>query len=339
MSDYGVRGQVLNWIGGFLTGRTQSVVCEGKSSLSVTVDSGVPQGSVLGPLLFLAFVNDLPESVQSTCRLFADDCLVYRQIKTIDDSVALQHDLTALEEWAHKWGMAFNAKKCYIINTSKKGDSFFYQLNKHVLQSVVSSPYLGVLISEDLTFGSHISNIAAKASRMLGFLKRNLRQCPRDLKETAYFSLVRSGMEYSCCVWDPFLQQDIDKLEKIQGKAARFVKDEHRRGPEFSVSGMVRELGWDSLQDRRRNARLALFFKAVNGEVAIPISEFVTPQDRRTRGASSNNFKHIRANKQPYRHSFIVRTVPDWNSLPAEAKASNTVSTFKSSVERHFRST
>ncbi len=178
--------------------------------------------------------------------------------------------------------MAFNAKKCYIINTSKQGDSFFYQLNNHVLQSIVSSPYLGVLISEDLSFDSHISNNASKASRMLSFLKRNLHQCPKELKETAYFSLVRSGMEYSCCVWDPFLQRDIEKLEKIQGKAARFVRNKYQRGPEFSVSGMVRELGSDSLQDRRRNAKLALFFEAVNGEVAILINELVTPQDRRT---------------------------------------------------------
>ena len=102
---------------------------------------------------------------------------------------------------------------------------------------------------------------------------------------------------------------------------------------------MVRELGWDSLQDRRRNARLALYFKAVNGEVAISISEFVTPQDRRTRGASTNNFKHIRANKQPYRHSFIVRTIPEWNSLPVETKALKTVVSFKSRAERHYQST
>ena len=100
--------------------------------------------------------------------------------------------------------------------------------------------------------GSYINDgspsSTCKASQILGFLKRNLCQCLREPRETAYFSLVHSGMEYSCCVWDPFLQQDIEKLEKIQGKAARFVKIEHRRGPEFSVSGMVRELHWDSLQ-------------------------------------------------------------------------------------------
>ena len=174
---------------------------------------------------------------------------------------------------------------------------------------------------------------------MLGYLKHNLHQCPRELKETAHFSSVHSGMDYSCCVLDPFLQWDVEKLETIQGKAACFVKNEHRRESEFSVSGMVRQLGWDSLQDRCRNARLALFFKAVNGEVAIPISEFVTQQDRRTQGASPNNFKHIHANKQPFRHSFIVRTIPEWNGLSAETKASTTVASLKSRVERHYRST
>ncbi len=113
----------------------------------------------------------------------------------------------------------------------------------------------------------------------------------------------------------------------------------HQERPEFSVSGMVRELGWDSLQDRHRNARLALLFKAVNGEVAIPISKFVTTQDRCTRGASTSNFKHIRANTQPYRHSFTVRTIPEWNGLPAETKSSTTVASFKSWVEGHYQST
>ncbi|KAK7108867.1 hypothetical protein V1264_016528 [Littorina saxatilis] len=110
--------------------------------------SGVPQGTVFGPLLFLCHINDLPQSVKSTVRLFADDCLLYREIRTFRDHLTLQEDLRKLEQWAHKWGMKFNAKKCYILS-SKPTSNFFYNLDGTTLKQVDKSPYLGVQISSD----------------------------------------------------------------------------------------------------------------------------------------------------------------------------------------------
>ena len=120
LEHYGVRGSILKWIEGFLCHRTQKVVIEGVSSGETTVDSGVPQGSVLGPLLFLLFINDLPSCVTLQCKLFADDCVLYHQVKDQSDSIALQNDLKALEEWTHMWGMEFNATKCFVVSTDKK---------------------------------------------------------------------------------------------------------------------------------------------------------------------------------------------------------------------------
>jgi hypothetical protein len=126
------------------------VVLEGEASEEVTVDSGVPQGTVLGPLLFLCHINDLPEAVKSTVRLFADDCLLYHEIRTFQDHVTLQSDLKQLEEWAQKWGIKFNARKCYILSTSNKSN-FFYSLGGEFLKNVQHNPYVGVQISADLS--------------------------------------------------------------------------------------------------------------------------------------------------------------------------------------------
>ena len=334
LKHYGITGSVLSWIDGFLSHRTQRVVVEGSSSGETTVDSGVPQGSVLGPLLFLLFINDLPSQVTSSCRLFADDCVLYRPIKDQQDNIALQNDLKRLEEWTGLWGMKFNATKCYVVSTNKGGTPYFYELNNHILQYVSSNPYLGVLISEDLTFETHISRITKKASSKLGFLKRNLKGCPEDLKQLGYYALVRSGLEYASTAWDPILQKDIDAIERIQREAARFTKGIYHRGPDVSVTRLIEELGWESLQERRKIARLIMLYKAVNGEVALPIDNILEKADSRTRGSTQNNFKHIRSRKRVAQQSFFVRTVPDWNILATETKAAPSSEAFKTRVRK-----
>ena len=119
----GVRGSTLDRIRAFLTHRTQQVTAEGAMSDSVEVLSGVPQGTVLGPLLFLVFINDLPDCVQSKIRLFADDCILYRRIKIRNDCYILQDDLNSLAEWENKWGMAFHPEKCSPIRKTRSGNS------------------------------------------------------------------------------------------------------------------------------------------------------------------------------------------------------------------------
>ena len=135
---YSISGPTHNWIRAFLTGRTQSVVVEGSKSISSPVTSGVPQGSILGPLLFLLFINDLPSVLDpaTRCRLFADDCLVYRDIRTIEDQIQLQRDLYALETWGTQWGMSFSVDKCNIMTIARQTTPqvYLYQLNNQVLK-------------------------------------------------------------------------------------------------------------------------------------------------------------------------------------------------------------
>ncbi|KAK6167720.1 hypothetical protein SNE40_021683 [Patella caerulea] len=218
LESYGVNTELLTWINSFLTKRTQCVVVEGKTSSSVRVESGVPQGTCLGPILFLIHINDLPLRVKSTVRLFADDCLLYRTINSLEDHYQLQSDLQSLEIWAKEWGMSFNAKKCYIlgVSRSKKPNTYIYQLCDTILEEVDNNPYLGVIISNSLKWSKHINKTVNKAHSTLGFLRHNLRKCPRSLKITAYQSLVRSVLEYCSSIWDPHSQTDILSLEKIR---------------------------------------------------------------------------------------------------------------------------
>ena len=289
LGHYGIKGDIHNWISGFLMGRSQKVVVDGFCSPEISVDSGVPQGSVLGPILFLIFINDLPQQVKSHCCLFADDCLLYREISCLQDSIALQQDLTG---WSDTWGLHFNAKKCYIMSTAKGKDPYFHQLNGHVLSSVKTSPYLGVLLSEDLSFSPHIGKVSQKASSNLGFISRNLKGCPERLKELAYITLVRPRLEYASSVWDPHTRLDIDKLEKIQCRAARFVKSysRYRRADTDNITSrdLINILKWDSLASRRKMSRLCMLYKAVNGEVALPTHILQT---------ADHKYKHLPAKK------------------------------------------
>ena len=172
LDHYGIRGPILDWISVFLKSREQRVLVNGASSNPTSVDSGVPQGTVLGPLLFLLHINDLPEVVSSQVRLFADDCLLYRPIKGREDQVALQRDLDLLKAWGDTWGMKFNASKCNVMRVCRSTTPFtqFYSLGGQVLGEVNEAKYLGVTLSNELSWSPHISKTVSKAKSSLGFL-------------------------------------------------------------------------------------------------------------------------------------------------------------------------
>lgn len=337
---YGIRGPIKDWISSFLKNRTQSVLVEGESSDPVSVDSGVPQGTVLGPIMFLIFINDLPNllSADTKVRLFADDCLVYRQIRNQEDHTFLQMDLDLLHRWSHTWGMRFNARKCEIMTIARAKSTLphFYNLGGEILSNVENIKYLGTTITNNLTWATHIESITRKANSTLGFLRRNLRRCPQSLKTRAYLSMVRSTLEYSSSVWDPYLKGDIHKVERIQRLAARFIKGDFSFSS--SVTDMLNELGLQSLEDRRRQARLVLLFKVLVGEVAITPEEAfgqsLSRADARTRGADALKFKSCSSRTTNYNNSFLPRTVRDWNALDPTIRCSTSITSFKSGLSR-----
>ena len=351
LHQYGIKGTLHSWLTNFLTTRKMKTIVEGEQSQETSVDSGVPQGTVLGPIMFLCHINDLPDAVTSSVRLFADDCLLYRTIKNENDQKALQADLQNLEIWANKWGMRFNAKKCYILSINQKRTKF-YQLNNHILQEVQNNPYLGLEISNDLKWNIHINNVCKKANATLGFLRRNLRNVPENCRKTAYISLLRSTMEYGATIWNPYLKGDIDKLERIQNRATRFIKkDYHNRSP-GTITKMKQDLELDTLEERRESLRLILMYKVVEGLVpSLPPSQFVkferpkrqikpkTFKDHHTtniidkRVCNNSRGLVIPPSRTPqYQHSFFVHTCISWNHLPDSAVRADSVEGFKTAL-------
>lgn len=352
--QYGIQGNIHHWLTNFLTTRSMRTIVEGKSSDETSVDSGVPQGTVLGPILFLCHINDLPDTVSSTVRLFADDCLVYRNIKNREDQNKLQADLQNLETWAKTWGMRFNAKKCYIMSINNK-TSRYYSLDNTILQEVQDNPYLGLQISNDLRWSVHINNVCKKANATLGFIRRNLRNVPEKCRKTAYIALVRSVMEYGATIWNPYLKGDIDKLERIQNRATRFIKKDYRTRTPGAITNFKKQLELDTLEERRISLRLILMYKVVEGLVpAMPTNQFVNfKRQKRTIRAKQytdcvttnivekhicNNTKGLvipSSKTQAYEHSFFVETTIQWNHLPDSVVHADSVEGFKTALSNH----
>ena len=280
LSSYGICDSLHDWLRCFLRERNMQVVVESVSSKPDTyVDSGVPQGTVLGPLLLLCHINDLKEMVSSQVRLFAYDCLIYREINEYKDHYTLQQDLKHLEDWAERWGMRFNATKCYVMSIAQRpGTTFMYQLNHTLLKSASSNPYLGILFSDRLSWNQHI-NISKKANIILGFIRRNLRRCPTACKKTAYLALVRPLLENGAIIWDPYQKQDIGKMERIQRNAVRFITRVCKSKTPGSVTHLQIKHDLPTLPERREDLRLTFLHKMVEGLVpAIPPDKYLTPR-------------------------------------------------------------
>ena len=315
--SYGIGGTTLNWINAFLCFRQQRVVVNGIKSDWAPVVSGVPQGTVLGPLLFSLYINDISADIESEIRLFADDCVCYREIKNEEDTLKLQRDIDRLGSWARKWGMRFQPVKCNMMQLTNKRSSKIqanYTLEGTLLENVESIKYLGVTITNDLKWNTHISNVCTKANRTLGFLRRNLYSCPPDVKEAAYKGLVRPVLEYGSSVWDPHTHGLQEELEKVQNRAARFVTGNYvfETG---SMTGILGQLKWESLKKRRKDSRLILLYKGLKGKARIPTDDLI-PKNRRCRNQHSLAFQIPSASKEAYKSSFFPQTIRDWNDLP-----------------------
>ena len=307
------------------------MVVDGAESGWSSVDSGVPQGTVLGPLLFLIFINDLPDAVQSQVRLFADDCLLYRVIRNASDQLQLQRDLEKLTEWTATWGMKFNPSKCTILTVTNSSSPllYFYSLCGVVLSHVDDAKYLGVTLSGNLQWSKHIQSMTSKCCSTLGLLRRNLSGCPQALREQAYIALVRSRLEYAAAVWDPYLKKDINLLEAVQRRAARFTLQDY--GRTSSVTSMLDKLGWLELSDRRRDIRLALLYQITRGEVAIPTEDTLIKYDDRTR-KTHGTYLPILAKKPTYENSYFPRTISAWNSLSEACLNAPNIDAFKAQL-------
>ena len=330
LDHYGIRNQEHTWIMNFLNGRSQTVVVEGRTSERAPVSSGVPQGTVLGPILFLVYINDIAEKVKhSQVRLFADDCILKKEIRTVSDCTKLQEDIDIVGQWEKTWLMEFHPDKCQIL-TIPSGKlqppiSTNYNLHGITLERPEDDciKYLGVTIQSDLKWDSHVQNITSKASQTVGMLKRNIRIRDPAPRELAYKTLVRPKVEYASPVWDPPVYANTNddnrsglssKVERIQRRGARFVCRSYRHTADSSQ--MIADLGWKSLESRRKQDRLTTFFKLTHDYASVPSHHLPTPNPN-TKGTRvhAEGYRPYQGRLEMYRYSFFPRTVPEWNSL------------------------
>lgn len=282
---------------------------------------------------FLLYINDITVDISSEIRLFADDCILYRQVQSPSDCTNLQHDIDKLYNWSRTWQMAFNAKKCHVMSITRKRDkpTMQYRLGDNPLSVVDTFTYLGVTISSDLRWRQHVSNTSAKATRTLNFVRRNIYHCRPEVKSLAYTSLIRPHLEYASAAWDPYTTRDSHQLDKVQRRAARFAKRDYRHTT--SASKLISELGWQSLADRRKNSRLCLFYKGLHGLAAIPIGDFQRSH-RCTRYCGTDTFIVIPSRIDCYKFSFIPRTLIDWNALPDSTRSKPSIDAFKKALQK-----
>ena len=335
LHHYGIRGNIYNWVSSFLAHRSQQVLVEGHSAAHAPVTSGVPQGSVLGPLLFLLYINDMPAKVTSTSRLFADDSLLYRKIKSTEDCVALQKDLDALQQWEQNWQMSFNPSKYEVLHIARKRNPIrtTYKIHGHDLEDARTGKYLGATIANNLSWKPHVDAKTKAANNSLAFLRRNLTTCPQYIKAQCYKTLVRPILEYAAPVWDPHTNNNINQLEAVQRRAARFITGDYRSTS--STSQMIANLCLPTLERRRQQAKLAMMFRITHNLVDIPADEYLQRSTLSTRGHGIEDQGDVIRYRLPYcrtdtyRHSFFPSGIRLWNQLPKHLTTTQTLEAFK----------
>ena len=313
---YGIQGNLLNWITKWMTKRQQRVILDNKVSDFLPVKSGIPQGTILGPLMFLLYINNIDQNISSTIRLFADDCIMYRIVNTSEEACNLQHDLNKIMNWCKTWQMQLNLNKCAILRCTRSSSPilFDYIIDGKVISSTDQHTYLGITLHKTMQWSHHIDIVCNKASKALNFIRRNLSKCSTEVKSTAYLTLVRPIMEYAACVWDPYQKYLTNNIEKIQRRAVRWVLSDYRQ--QSSVTDMLHQLQWPSLQQRRYTSRLSQFHKIVHHHTtAINIPLYFLPTSYPTRLLHMYRFIIPSISTTSYQQSFFPKTIKQWNSL------------------------
>ena len=223
LENHGIKGNVLKWITSWLSDRKQRVSIRGRCSGWQWVLSGVPQGSVLGPLLILVFINDIDEGLVSDILKFAADTKIFQSVSSERDCLSLQRDLTSLAEWSKRWQMEFNTSKCTVLHISSGNQQFPYELNGQVLSSSKAEKDLGVIITDSLKSSSNCRAAYSKANRVLGMIKRTIIYKSPDILLPLYKTLVRPLVEYCTPAWSPHYSKDKVLLEKIQHRFTRMI--------------------------------------------------------------------------------------------------------------------
>ena len=273
--QFGISNNLLKWFESYLTNRYQRVVLKGCNTDWVKVTSGVPQGSILGPTLFLMYINDLPDTLRHTkCLLFADDAKIFKEIQCVNDCRLLQFDIDNMLLWCSNWRITINVKKCFFINFSlfkSRNIDFVYRINDTIIECVTSIKDLGVTFTYNLNFSAHISNVTKKSFQMFGFMKRVLKPInDTNVFLSLYHTLIRSRLEYCSFIWSPKGRTMCDKLERVQRKFVKFISFKCNLSTELSYHEKCQYFKLQTLESRREMLDLRMLNKVLCNKVDCP---------------------------------------------------------------------
>ena len=349
LRSFNIDGNLLKWFGSYLQNRRQRVTVLGATSTQLPVTSGVPQGSILGPMLFLLYVNDLIEGVKaSNVASFAVDIKIYKSIESLSDAVPLQADLRSLESRAEASGLVLSEDKCSCQRISRKKTPllFSYSVKNKVLPSTTQEKDLGVWVTSNLTWKKQTLDQCAQANKLLGYLNRSATDVKNvSTRRTLYLAVVRPTLEYATQVWSPQSIDLIKRAERIQRRATKFILNlpymcSENYKERLVLSNLIPISYWHEYLD-------VLFFKSfksINKHVFLSentISTRLKPS-RPTRSVQSPNiasFKTSKCRATTFQRSFINRTVRIWNLLPSEVRDSKlSLPHFKNLLLKHYNS-
>jgi hypothetical protein len=341
LSRLGITGMILSWLEDYLSERSQSVRISHHLSEPISVISGVIQGSVLGPVLFLMYVNDLDSHVKNSFIIkYADDVKIATTCnRNVEDEMeairGLQSDLDSIHSWSARNGLSLNPGKCKVMTFGPSNVLRQLHISDDALEAVSHFKDLGVLVSSPLGFNAYISSICLSANRKLGIIKRCF--ITRDVKLllTLYKQFVRPTLEFSSVIWCPYRKKNIDLLERVQKRFCRLFKALRS----LSYEEQLKELGLLSLSARRLRYKLIFLYKVLTYRTCFqPTQFFQLSPCHLTRG---NSLKLLLPHsKHDYRSKFFtIDTITHWNSLSDTEINVETVNTFKHSISSYFHRT
>ena len=328
----GLRGTIWKWMEDYLHGREMRTVVRDEKSDWKLVTSGVPQGSVLAPIMFLIYVNDMIEGVSSYMSLFADDAKLLRKISNQEDCKELQKDLERICNWSKRWEMEFNTKKCHLLEMGKSEvrPTYTYKMGDAVILRESEEKDLGVYIQDNLSPEKHINKIFGDAFKTLRNMGAAFHYMDKEMMKKIFTTMIRPKLEYAAVVWSPYKKKHVRKLERIQRIATKMVPELR----ELTYEERLNEMNLPSLEDRRERGDLITVYKLMNNLEEIDRKDLLLTREREARYLRGHKKKLAKGRclKNTKKYSFPQRTIDIWNGLSEETVTVACVHNFKAKL-------
>ena len=350
LKQNGIRGNLLNFFISYLSDRHQRVGINGSYSEYSKIESGVPQGSVLGPLLFLVYINDLEKNLKSQVKFYADDTMLYSIVKDPTQSASdLNHDLDLIQKWAFQWKMEFNpdplkqATEMIFSCKKKKPDHppIYFNGIKVVSESV--QKHLGLVFTTTLSFTKHVYEKIKKADRHIGIIRKLSAYLPFKTLNQMYKTFVRSQLDYCDVIYHQatkitregqVLTSLMNEIERVQYRGALAVTGAWKGS---NRSKLYDELGWESLSDRRKKQRLVLLYKIVNNLTPSYLRDKLPPLYNPFAAVTSFIYREFRIKTERFRNTFFPDAIKHWNTVISDFSEMPTLEEFRSHLHNLYR--